>query len=149
MTTVELRRKLPIPFSAAADYVSEFFREHPQLEVHGPACGTTVTTGFQVVDDATDGARIHEAVVFAWFPQYRLFPALSATLRVRPDYGQAALLLNAIYHPPFGRLGAAFDRLVGRRIARRTFSALLDDIEAFAVKRYETYAADLRSRTYA
>ena len=140
-TAVELRRELDIPFSAAADYVSEFFKEHARLKVHGPARDATVSTGFRVVDDTTDASRIHDAVIFAWSPKLRFLPDLAATLRVRPNNGRALLMLNAMYDPPFGRAGAAFDRIAGQRIANRTFVALLNDIEVYVLSHYASEAA--------
>lgn len=139
MTQLTLARSVDVPFSAAVDYASQFFDEHPSLRLRAFSAEASVKAGFRTVDDVTDHARGHDAVVFAWYPKHPLLPALCATLRVRPDYHGATLLLDAQYSPPLRSAGRVFDRIAGRHIARATMNHFLDDVAAFMKERYARF----------
>jgi hypothetical protein len=62
-------------------------------------------------------------------PAGRLFPALDANLELYP-VGEAAteISLTGCYQPPFGRPGAAIDRLVMSRVAEATVQQFLREL---------------------
>ncbi len=58
-----------------------------------------------------------------------LFPVLDANLTLTPDgEHRAQLTLTGTYRAPFGRLGAALDRALLRRVATMTAAALLTEL---------------------
>ncbi len=56
-----------------------------------------------------------------------LYPGFRGTLAVRADdtYGTSMIELSGVYEPPLGVIGAAFDAVVGSRIAHGTARELL------------------------
>lgn len=83
-----------------------------------------------------DGRR---TLRLSWDPQDQTVPQFSGTLSSsEKDPGTATLLLEGTYKPPMGMAGAAFDLVVGRKIAAATARALLGDIKAFIESDYQT-----------
>ena len=73
--------------------------------------------------------RKHEHVELDWRPEGGgPYPAFKGTLTIRPLSGGTELELAGQYEPPFGAVGAAFDAVVGGRLARRTATALLAEL---------------------
>lgn len=145
MTHVTVSAPVPVPFSSACEYAGDFFRQHARLQVHGPLVATEVSSGYRLVDDITDSARIHDAVLFSWEAKYSFLPDLAATLRVRPEHGQGHLYIDGRYSPPLGIIGAIFDRLVGRSIARASLGAVLRDIRTYMIRRHQEFRKSLPS----
>jgi hypothetical protein len=58
------------------------------------------------------------------------------TVRADEDYSSAILELRGEYRPPGGVVGAAFDRIAGKRIAAATAQALLREIGDGMVAEY-------------
>jgi len=143
MTELAMTVPVPVPFSSACEYAGDFFKEHPQLRVHSGIADTSVASGFRLVDDSTDSARVHDAVLFSWHAKYALLPDLAATLRVRPDQGKGMLYVNARYVPPLGALGLLFDRLAGRRIAKQSLREMLYQIQSYIIERYKGFQGSL------
>lgn len=143
MTQVHVHDFVPVPFSAAERYASEFFRDRHNLVVHLNKLHTTVTSDFAAVDDTSDPARIHDAVLFVFYPNTRLIPALSAALRMRPEFSGSMLYIDAKYEAPLGLFGKVFDRLVGSRFAHKTMVQFLNDVSADMVQRHETFRNSL------
>jgi hypothetical protein len=63
------------------------------------------------------------------------YPSFSGTLRVEPNESLCRLTIEGAYIPPLGALGAAFDKLAGRRIADATVAALLKTLAGELEKR--------------
>jgi len=78
---------------------------------------------------ASDGSA---GVALRWEatgPGGRLFPALDADLKLRPDGEQATVLtLVGAYRPPLGSLGAGLDRAILHRVAGATIRAFLNRV---------------------
>lgn len=82
-----------------------------------------------VVDVGT--ARSHEdrtTVPVRWRAAgwERMFPAFAGALEARRSGGRTTLVLTGTYTVPLGPLGGFGDGLAGRRIARRSLSAFLE-----------------------
>jgi hypothetical protein len=77
--------------------------------------------------------RIH------WTPESGLYPQFEGELTVRADetYETSRLELRGSYSPPGGIAGAAFDWVVGARIASATARALLAHIGDEMETRYQ------------
>lgn len=94
------------------------------------ALGWTVFAHAAIGRDHTDSARRHEAMWIRLRPARGLpFPHVAAVLTARPRQGHTLLHLTAEYVPPFGLLGAAFDALIGRRLAARALLGFLAEMK--------------------
>ena len=126
------------PSAQAKHHVAQFFRTHakddvvrltlrvPLRERDGIALEREVVA---TISPAKAGPTIENLHV-RWTPTSGPFPTFDGTLRVREDerYESFVLELEGAYEPPFGLVGAAFDAVVGRRIASETAQTLLHDI---------------------
>lgn len=80
-----------------------------------------------------------EALALAWDPDDRTVPHFSGVLHaVRKEGGGSLLTLSGGYDPPMGVAGAAFDAIVGRRIAVATVRSLLEDVKQFIESDFQT-----------
>ncbi len=68
-----------------------------------------------------------------------LFPTFEGTLILRPHSGQTELELKGGYTPPLGEIGAAFDAVVGNKIARATIRILLENLRAALEEEFATF----------
>ena len=57
------------------------------------------------------------------------FPKFSGVLIIRPHSGQSELELKGSYVPPLGEIGAAFDAVIGNKVATATVRALLENLK--------------------
>jgi len=136
MTNLARNRFVACPFSSAMEYVAQFFSAHPNLHVKGPwGVSAMVQPSGNLVHDASDSTRRHEAYVVSWKPRWRLAPDFDGTLTVRLANGGSMLTMSATYHPPGGRIGRLFDATVGRFIAYVTIDHLLGELRSFMQKR--------------
>jgi hypothetical protein len=76
------------------------------------------------------------------------YPNFSGTLTVRADedYTGCILELTGHYEPPMGVLGAAFDAIVGSRLAASTAADLLRSLGDRLVESYRENEASKKSR---
>jgi hypothetical protein len=75
-----------------------------------------------------------------WSPEDNsLYPSFTGLLCVRADenWDTAVLELSGEYEPPLGIAGAAFDAVIGKRIAEVTAITFLGEIAQGMEKRYE------------
>jgi hypothetical protein len=72
----------------------------------------------------------HTASIEWWPGEGRPFPSFHGTLAIEAaeDYDSCRLTVKGVYQPPLGKLGAAFDSVVGKRIAQVTLKTLLDHV---------------------
>ncbi|MDQ6929586.1 MAG: hypothetical protein M3126_02820 [Candidatus Eremiobacteraeota bacterium] len=132
------------PFSSVIEYVGDFLREHPRLKVKAVASSrASVDTRFAIVDDGSDTARLHDALTLEWRPDWPLFPRFSGFVTVRPQSLGSLLELQGSYEPPAGRLGQAFDALIGERLAYGTMDHLLGRLCRYVERRHRDF---LKSR---
>jgi hypothetical protein len=139
LSRVTAQRVARCPFSVAFEYAAGFFREAAErgadvglpLRALVPTLGGRLHKPVQIEamrrpDDAEPG-RAHDAFEACWTAGTRFFPDFRGTLRLRiASVDETLLTLEGEYRAPFGALGAAFDALIGRRIARATMCDLLD-----------------------
>lgn len=87
---------------------------------------------------AIDPMHFDEPWHIHWKPQAGPYPEFDGELTVRADetYEAAQLELRGAYRPPGGALGAAFDKVVGAKIAAATARALLERIGKEMEARY-------------
>lgn len=73
-----------------------------------------------------------DTLKLAWDPDDPTAPRFAGTLQcAEGDGGKTLLILDGKYEPPFGVAGAAFDAIVGGRIASATLRTLLEDMRQF------------------
>jgi hypothetical protein len=139
LSRVTAQRVARCPFSVALEYAARFFRAAADrgADVGVPLRALVPTLGgrlhkpvlieaMQRPDDAEAG-RAHDAFEVCWTAGTRFFPDFRGTLRLRiASVDETLLTLDGEYRAPFGALGAVFDALIGRRIARATMRDLLD-----------------------
>lgn len=136
MTEIRVTGYCECPFSDAIGFAQLSFTEQPHMQVSPiftASEGVSQTT--QVVDDATDAVRRHDALLLAWKPNHQtFFPNFRGILTVRPRDRGVWMRLQGFYEPPFGLVGKIFDAVAGKRIAEVTTQRLLDraidDIES-------------------
>jgi hypothetical protein len=88
----------------------------------------------------SDGAP--DAIGISWTPQgTTAFPRFEGTLTVAAEGEASRLALTGNYAAPGGIAGAAFDAVVGRRIARATIEALLQQLRVAAEADYRMRVA--------
>ncbi|HLI94889.1 MAG TPA: hypothetical protein VKT72_02255 [Candidatus Baltobacteraceae bacterium] len=84
--------------------------------------------------------RRYEGMSLEWVPEGGgPFPAFEGNLILRPNSGQTELELKGGYTPPLGEIGAAFDAVVGSRIARATIRILLENLKAALEEEFATF----------
>lgn len=95
---------------------------------------------------ASDPMHFDEPWSVHWKPIAGPYPEFDGELTVRADetYESSRLELCGSYRPPGGTAGAAFDAVVGNRIARATAQALL---ARFGFEMESRYAKDEKSKT--
>lgn len=85
-------------------------------------------------------SRGYEGIAFEWEPEGGgPFPSFNGTLILRPHSGQTELELKGSYTPPLGEIGAAFDAVVGNKIARTTIRILLENLKAALEEEFATF----------
>lgn len=136
MSQVRVARHCECPFSTVMELAQRSLRESGQMQVSPvPAVAEKVSHATKLVDDGTDTARIHDALLLVWKPEHdTAFPDFRGVLTARPENRGVSMRLQGSYDPPFGMAGKLFDVIAGNRIAKRTMQRLLDrlikDVEA-------------------
>jgi hypothetical protein len=136
---VVAERVVRCPFSVAHEYADGFFRQAAEegAQVGVPLRALVPTLGgglrqpvrLEVArrPDPEEPGRAHDAFEVDWTAATRFFPDYHGRLAIRIESVELSrLTLTGEYRPPFGPLGAIFDRLIGRRIAGATMRDLLD-----------------------
>lgn len=75
----------------------------------------------------------------SWDPEDQTVPQFAGILSAEAkDAGVTTLTLDGTYKPPGGVAGAAFDLVVGRKIAAASVQALLAELKAFVEADFRT-----------
>ncbi|MBV9056250.1 MAG: hypothetical protein JO078_08580 [Candidatus Eremiobacteraeota bacterium] len=83
-----------------------------------------------------------DALSLSWDPEDKTVPRFAGMLEsAQADAGNSILILEGAYEPPFALVGAAFDAVVGKRIASATLRSLLEDMREFIEKDFQTALA--------
>ncbi|MHB8462821.1 MAG: hypothetical protein ACYDA1_09250 [Vulcanimicrobiaceae bacterium] len=132
--------RVEAPFSTAISHVAEFFEAHPSLQVESLAYARVpITAEARVIDDATDSARRHEAVLLFLRPKSQFIPHFRGAITVRPYMSGAVLRIEGSYEPPGGVPGRMFDWLLGRWLAILTLDHLLFTVKHFVERRHREF----------
>ena len=138
LTMVNAERLVDCPFSLALEQAHLIFAT---LEAPGPGVriplrafgipfggsfAYRVTARFHREPDLMERGRAHDEVHFTWSAPSGWLPNFHGILRMRIENAETRLILQGDYVPPFGPIGASFDRLIGRRFARATAAELID-----------------------
>ncbi len=152
MSSLLERRTVRCPYNLAQRYLAESVESAAASGESRPMTLTLAVPGGELVKDVTvtfgagvDPMHFDRPWHIHWKPDSGLYPEFDGELTVRADedYVTSRLELAGSYHPPGGALGAAFDWVVGGRIATATAQALL---ERLADGMESRYARDERSK---
>lgn len=131
------RRFVRCPYNLAQQYLARLIG--PRVEKASPLTLTLDVPGGRLVkhvivtyEAAVDPMHFDQPWRVHWEPQGGPYPVFDGELTVRADenYESSLLELKGSYEPPGGALGAAFDDVLGKRIATATAQALLERVGA-------------------
>ena len=124
------------PFSIAHEHAADFLRELENTP-------HSVALRFAFHDDVSDLARRHDAIVLAWRTGSSWLPDCAGALRFRiAPHDRTIAYFEGTYTPPLGLIGAAFDFVVGHRIAASTATDLLRRMAAYVEDREQRFRVD-------
>ena len=132
MDMVQLTRDVYCPFTEAVPLIQRFYRTVP-VRI-GPFAFMEFDVEADVVEtrDYTDETRIHDALAIRWRRRGGVpAPSFSGLITARPNGPSTEIRIEGHYTPPLGVLGAIFDAVIGKHIARWTLERFLDQIAAF------------------
>jgi len=123
----------------AQEYASEFFRpveaHASETQVGLAALRRDVMFTYASHADIVEHGRSHDELRVQWTSGTRLLPDFRGTVRFRIEGDRTRVLVDGSYVPPFGALGTAFDRIVGRLIARASMRDLANRLAAYLTER--------------
>ncbi|HTX02209.1 MAG TPA: hypothetical protein VMD07_00910 [Candidatus Acidoferrales bacterium] len=151
MSTLKESVIVQTPFAQAADLIERFFMasspEDAVLTLHLSAPGAGLGVGgFALAHDVVVSFRRtkgrNQTIVFEihWeSADGGPYPTCDCTLTVAEDetYESCRLILEGKYTPPGWVAGAAFDAVLGSRIADATAKELLERMRSFLLSGYE------------
>ena len=147
---IEVSAVAASPYSMAMDGIRRF------LEVRGgvidiamPLRGLGIPLGlglshrvkveFDTHELRSEAAVFHDRVSLEWHPDPPgPFPSFTGRLTIRPAGVETEFTLKGYYEPPLGQFGAAFDAVIGKRIAQATVVHLLDELVKILQTEYRT-----------
>jgi hypothetical protein len=98
-----------------------------------------VTVEFRTQRNKLLIGRDPERIDVAWSPKDGgPYPDFKGSIAIQPASGNTELELHGEYEPPLGFVGAAFDAVLGNRIAQATANALLGTLKAELERDYAT-----------
>lgn len=130
---VRRERLADCPFSAAEEYVCAFLREAKRcggrFALRGGlgslALRRQVRFHYALRPDLDERGRPHDEVALRWSSGSWLLPDFEGAIRLRIAALRTVVRIEGSYRPPLGPLGALFDAVLGRSIARATLDDLL------------------------
>jgi hypothetical protein len=159
MTKISETLHIRCPYGRAKDFLREELAPFANTGKHEPRVlrvqvrGSELTAPVMMQYNAqSDPMGFDEPWAITWKPKEGLYPTFAGTLCVRADvnWDSGVLELQGEYEPPLGVAGAAFDAVIGKRIAEATAMTLLGDIAKTMESRYNTeeaMKAELRRET--
>ena len=150
MSSLFYRRYIPVPYARAREYLHEqldSLANSGEPQILRLAAAIPGDGGSKLYKDvvvtyahATDPLHFDQPWTLRWHPQSGPFPDFEGELTVRADedYTSAALELRGNYEPPGGVAGAAFDAIVGSRLASATARELLGEIGRRLTQRFDS-----------
>jgi hypothetical protein len=92
--------------------------------------------------EISKGADGRDVIELTWDPDDRFVPKFAGALSGEGlEDGKSRLTLAGKYDAPFGPVGAAFDAILGRRVAAATAEAFLQDLKQFIEPDYQIAAS--------
>ena len=82
--------------------------------------------------------RKNDYLALHWSPESGHYPSFDGQIAIRPSSSQTELIVSGEYTPPLGRLGAAFDQRIGKRLAQATLDRLLHELKMALEGNYAT-----------
>lgn len=143
MSQILERRIVACPYNLAQAYLA--LTVGSRISESSPLTLNVSLPGAELVKEvvatygaATDPMRFDEPWSVHWKPKSGPYPDFHGELTVRADetYASSQLELRGSYRPPGGVVGAAFDAVIGNRIARATAQALLERLGTEMESRY-------------
>jgi hypothetical protein len=155
MSTIKQQTSVHCPLHQAADRLAEVFRKHGDasgenarltmwVDARIPGTPTALRLERSVGVTIQREIRVGEMVptyVVRWEPsEPGPFPTFEGTLSVHgeDDYNSFTLAIEGAYEPPGGVVGAAFDGIIGARVAgacaRNLLAQIAGEIEAAFAK---------------
>jgi hypothetical protein len=128
---------LACPYNRARDLLAETLEPLAKsgqpwvLNLRAPLVGEGLDLAKEVVvtvGTATDPLHFDQIWSIHWHPvEGGAYPDFQGTITIRADqtYKTSLLELQGEYEPPFGAVGAAFDAVLGARVASATARELL------------------------
>ena len=105
-----------------------------------------VTVKFQSHANRLLIGRRNEEMDVSWTPKDGgPFPSFNGKISIRPASGKTELQLDGSYEPPLGAVGAAFDAVIGSRIAQATANALLATLKDELERDYAAVKATIET----
>jgi len=139
MSTIATKHLVHAPAASAGRFLEGYVAEQPArdggvrivLRAHGLARPAIVSlTPAQRPQDMAPRYTVHWEAEST--DRYPVFDGI-LSIEGSDDYDEFRLALHGTYRPPLGLAGAAFDAIVGNRIATQTgtelLTAMADDIE--------------------
>ncbi len=153
MSNLYQRRYLKCPYNRARELLAQDLENAAQtgqertlrLTLAVPAMANT-EIGKNVivaVKSAEDPTHFDQPWQLHWEPESGPYPTFDGMLTIHADetYTTSILQLKGAYKPPLGVIGAAFDNMLGSRIAHETARELLRKIAARIETTYNTQEA--------
>lgn len=150
MTEIHEHRFLNCPYNRAREILADAVADAVEagtgrtIRLSLPIPGGEVTKDVQVdVKRGTDPTHFDQPWVLHWDPIGGMYPSFDGVLTVRAEetYRTSRLALDGSYQPPGGAAGAAFDAVVGTRIAKATAQQLLQRVGDALEERYHAEEA--------
>ncbi len=154
MSSLYQRRFVQCPYHRASSYLEDALKglaESGQPQVVQLTVPIASSTGAALEKDVvitygkgSDPLHFDEPWSVDWQPKDGgPYPDFSGALTIRADedYNTCWLELRGEYEPPLGTVGAAFDAVLGSRIASSTARAFLERIGSAIERAYESEEA--------
>jgi hypothetical protein len=120
---IALERSVDCPFSLALDEAEEIVA---LLERPLPgSLGRVVTVRAERRTDLTEPGRRHDELAFECKTRSTWIPDFRGVLRFRFECPRTRILLTGSCRPPAGRIGAAFNRILGERLTISMLNGVL------------------------
>jgi hypothetical protein len=150
MSEIHEHRFLNCPYNRARELLAQAVADAVERGTGRTVRLTLPITGAQISKDVlvdikrgVDPSHFDQPWVLHWDPIGGVYPSFDGTLTVQAEdtYETSRLALDGSYRPPGGSAGAAFDAIVGTKVAAATAQELLRKIGDALEQRYRAEEA--------
>ena len=147
MSEIHEHRFLNCPYNRAREILADAVADAVETGTGRTVRLTLPIPGGELAKDVlvevkrgTDPTHFDEPWVLHWDPIGGVYPSFDGTLTVQAEenYRTSRLAIVGSYTPPGGAAGAAFDAVVGSRLASATARELLRTVGDALEQRYQT-----------